>query len=203
MGECQSEDPFVCFGTKPTQRAGTRDLPWDQKKTKEGRSQSQQKWAEQGSRQERAVNRSRGKPTARMCGPGCQVGHRERMNQHSGWLCGNFTQIHALDSSQNARKMSQTSPLLRLEWTQVRVCSLIFHPLGCVCYVFCVCKVMWNTLGQRWEKPLDNLMAMSGLGVCDSGDWPAVYCHIGLRSPSHECPYHETKQSDGEIPVML
>ena len=29
--ECQSENSFVCFGAKPTQRACARDLPWDQK----------------------------------------------------------------------------------------------------------------------------------------------------------------------------
>ena len=37
-GGCQSEDPFVCFGTKPTERACVRDLPRDQKQTMEGRS---------------------------------------------------------------------------------------------------------------------------------------------------------------------
>ena len=31
---------------------------------------------------------------------------------------------------------------------------------------------MWNTPGRRWEKPLDNLMAMSGLGGWDSGGRP-------------------------------
>ena len=37
VGECQSEDPFVCFGAKPTQRACVRDLPRDRKKTREGK----------------------------------------------------------------------------------------------------------------------------------------------------------------------
>ena len=37
----ESEDPFVCFGMKPTHRACTRDLPQDRKTTKEGRSQGQ------------------------------------------------------------------------------------------------------------------------------------------------------------------
>ena len=36
---------------------------------------------------------------------------------------------------------------------------------------------MWNTPGQRWEKPLDDLMAMSGLEGWDSEGRPAVYCH--------------------------
>ena len=39
---------------------------------------------------------------------------------------------------------------------------LFFYPLGCVCCGLCVHKEMWNTSGQRWEKPLDDLMAMSG-----------------------------------------
>ena len=34
---CQSKDPFVCFGAKPTQRACARDLPRDRKKTREKR----------------------------------------------------------------------------------------------------------------------------------------------------------------------
>ena len=29
VGECLSEDSFVCFGTKPTQRASTRDFLQD------------------------------------------------------------------------------------------------------------------------------------------------------------------------------
>ena len=40
---CQSENPFVCFGVKPTQRACMRDLPWDRKWTREGRSKRGQK----------------------------------------------------------------------------------------------------------------------------------------------------------------
>ena len=36
---------------------------------------------------------------------------------------------------------------------------------------------MGNTPGQRWEKPLDDQMAMSGLGGWDCGGRPAVYCH--------------------------
>ena len=47
---------------------------------------------------------------------------------------------------------------------------------------------MWNTPGQRWEKPIDNLMAMSGLGSWESGGQPAVYCHTVCYSLSkHPC----------------
>ena len=59
---CQSENPFVCFSAKPTQRACARDLPRDQKdegsevreKTEES---SQQKGAAEIIRDERPVKR--------------------------------------------------------------------------------------------------------------------------------------------------
>ena len=74
VGECQSEDPFVCSGAKPPQRACARDLPRDQERTRDGKVQelkrrvqlraeetSQQKITEEGreetSRQNRAVGR--------------------------------------------------------------------------------------------------------------------------------------------------
>ena len=47
VGKCQSEDSFVYFGAKPTQRDCARDFPRDRKRTREGRSQSQQKRTEQ------------------------------------------------------------------------------------------------------------------------------------------------------------
>ena len=34
---CQSEDHFVCFGVKPTQRACARDYLRDRKRTREGK----------------------------------------------------------------------------------------------------------------------------------------------------------------------
>ena len=42
-----------------------------------------EQWAEQRSEQNRAVNGSRGKPIAWMCGPRSRVGQRERMSQRS------------------------------------------------------------------------------------------------------------------------
>ena len=42
---------------------------------------------------------------------------------------------------------------------------------------------MWNTPGRRWEKPLDDHMAMSGLGGWDGGVRPAVYFHFILLNP--------------------
>ena len=102
----------------------------------------------EGSQQERVVNRSWGrtngqrKVTARNCGPRGCVSQRERMSQHSWWLCGNFARIHACDSPQMHRsftKVSQTSPFLLLELTQVRVCLFFFSSTPSIVYiVFCV-----------------------------------------------------------------
>ena len=54
MGKCQSEDPFVCFGAGPEEHKG-RKVP--EQNREGGRTE---KWTEQSSRQERAVDRSRG-----------------------------------------------------------------------------------------------------------------------------------------------
>ena len=37
VGECQSEDFFVCFGAKPTQTAYARDFLQDRQKTRKGK----------------------------------------------------------------------------------------------------------------------------------------------------------------------
>ena len=60
---CQSEDPFVCFGAKPTQRACARDLPRDRKRTEQSRTEEsrerkkKQQSTELGSRQNMTVGR--------------------------------------------------------------------------------------------------------------------------------------------------
>ena len=56
-----------------------------------------------------------------------------------------------------------TSPFLRLELTQVRVCSFVFffHPPGCV---LCGRNEMCNTPGWKWEKKtLDESLAFDSL----------------------------------------
>ena len=75
----------------------------------------------------------------------------QEMSQHSLWLCGSFALIQARDSRQmhgELHKSATNSFLLRLELTQVCVCSfvLFFHPLG---YVLCVCKEMCNAPGRK------------------------------------------------------
>ena len=53
---CQSEDPFICFGTKPTQKACAQDSPRDQ--MREGKvPEREQRKADNRSQQNRAVGR--------------------------------------------------------------------------------------------------------------------------------------------------
>ena len=49
-----------------------------------------------------------------------------------------YTLALAHRCTESYAKESQTYPFLRLEQTQVRVCSLFFHPIGYVCCVLCV-----------------------------------------------------------------
>ena len=74
--------------------------------------------------------------------------------------------IHARDSWQMHGELHKsviyTSPFLRLELTQARVCSLVLflHPLGCVLRI---CKEMYNAPGPRWEKTPRWITGMSSL----------------------------------------
>ena len=109
VGECQSEDSFVCFDAKPTQRASARDLLRDRKKTREGKvpgqstvEGSQQKWGEGDSQRKAPTKRG-----ARTCGPRGRVSQRESMSQRSWLLCSNFTRIHAHDNPQKHRMLGK------------------------------------------------------------------------------------------------
>ena len=74
-------------------------------------------------------------------------------------------------------KVPKPSTFVRLELTQVRAC-LFFLPLSVVYVVLCVCKAMWNAPGRRWEKPLDNRMAMSWFKEVEIvGTGQRVYCY--------------------------
>ena len=130
VGKCQSEDSFVCFGAKATQ---------DRKRMREERSESQQKWTgqrtdqltEKGSRQKRAG--------AITCGL------RSGLANVRGWVSipYGFVEISleymltlAHRCTESYAKMSQTSPFLRLELTQV--CLFSFLPpsrLYILCFV--------------------------------------------------------------------
>ena len=166
VGKCQSEDSFVCYVTKPTQRACAWDFPQDRKRTSEGKSQGEQnrkkQWRNQGIEQTRTVERtgqsaeqgSRQKRAgARACGLRGRVGQRERMSQYSWWLCGNFIQIHTCDSSQNAIKVSKTSLFLHMELTTVYDSLFFFSsPLSVVYVVFCVSVKKCEILLARDER---------------------------------------------------
>ena len=119
---CLSEDPFVCFGAKPTQRVRlpTRPEEDERRKVSERTEETSRQTGavdrsgqstDQDSQQESAVDRSREKPTGRTCGIRGRVGQRERMSQRSGWLCENFARIHAQDISQKLRRLGQCHKL--------------------------------------------------------------------------------------------
>ena len=60
VGMCgrQSDDLFVCYGVKPTQRACARDLPRVRKRRMEGRSQKRQKETVSRRERQRLVDRT-------------------------------------------------------------------------------------------------------------------------------------------------
>ena len=99
---------------------------------------SQEKEEEQRSGLNRPVSR-RKRSTAGTCEHRGLVSQRERMSQRPWWFCGNFARIHARDSSQNARKVSQTSPFLRKELTRVCVCLFSFLPPSRLCVLCFEC----------------------------------------------------------------
>ena len=81
VGKCHSEDPFVCFGAKPTQRACAWYLLRYLRKTREVRSQGEQR-----RRQNRAFDR-RGQSTE--VGRSRQSREEDRRRQSAGerwWL---------------------------------------------------------------------------------------------------------------------
>ena len=156
--KCLSEDPFVCFGTKPTQRACTQDFPRDWKRTKEGRSQNRKKQrtgkSTEGGRQQksaeqnRAVNRreqSREVRGSQLLGP---VNPEARLANVREWVSVpggfvgilfeyTFTIVHRCTESYT--KVSQTFLFLHLELTQVHDCLFLFSSTILVVYVvFCV-----------------------------------------------------------------
>ena len=147
---CQSEDPFVCFGIKPTQRACA---PPDRKRTREERSQSrQEKEAEQRSWQNRGSQQSREERW--MLEP---VDSEAGLANMRGWVSipGGFVGISleytltlAHRCTESHAKVSQTSPFLHLELTQVRLFVLFSSTLSVVYVVLCCVSV------KKCEIPL-------------------------------------------------
>ena len=106
VSERQSEDSFVCFGVKPTQRAWARDFQRDRKKTRKSKVQEQSRKSD-----------SQGKwPSER------------------GWVsvpdsCVGISFGYTLARATECQKSAKISPFLRLGLTQVRAC-LFFLPLS-------------------------------------------------------------------------
>ena len=126
--------PFVCFGSKPTQRASTRDFPRDQKKADNRRKQNRTVNRREESTEVGGSRRSeKGK-----CGTRGRVGQRERMSQRFWWLCRNFARIHARDSPQKATEKCHKVLFLRFVLTHVRDCSSFLPPsrLCMLCFMF-------------------------------------------------------------------
>ena len=128
---CQSEDPSVRFGAKPTQRACARDFLRDKKRTREGRPHNQEKSAEET----RGVG-SREQVTASKCGPDAGLATVRGLVS----LPGNFVRISleytlaiACRCTERCTKLSETSPFLRLELIQVHDCLFSFLPPSLLC----------------------------------------------------------------------
>ena len=124
----------------------------------------------QTSEQKKAVNRSRGKATVRerrlISEQLAPVDSEARSANARGWTCvpGGCVGIslgYTLVIARCTQKCHKRLP--SCTWTQpksVLVCSS-FLPPSQLCMLSFVCKAMWNTPGRRWEKLLDNRMAMN------------------------------------------
>ena len=183
-------NPFVCFDPNITQRVCGRDYQRDRKRTREGRSQREQK---------KPVDRtgqSAGESSHQKSGEvegwkrrllGSLDSDVELANVR-GWVSvpGGFVRISLVYTfaiahrcTESYTKVSQTSSFLRLELTQVHVCLLSFLPPSRLCMLYSMFfKEIWSSPGRRWEKPLNDRMAMIGLGGWDSGVSQRVYCCI-------------------------
>ena len=151
MDESQSEDSFVRFGAKPTQRACLRDFLRDREKTRESKVPGQS--TEESSQQKLGEGAGQRKVTAKRgvgtCGLRGRVGQREKMSQRSWWLCGNFTTDYRyiktpLNSVKNFSLLALgAKPSLCL------FVLLFFHSLGCVCCVLCC---LYSNVKCPWLK---------------------------------------------------
>ena len=112
---CHSEDLFVCFGAKPTERAWARGLPCDQKWRREGpREDSENQLKKEGRREQSAWDRYPEKDTVsrrRLWEDGSKTVKRWVSNP-SG-LVEVLRKIYALDSLQMHREMHKS---VTLKW---------------------------------------------------------------------------------------
>ena len=173
---CQPENPFVCFGAKTTQRAWVRDPPRDRKRSREGRSQRRQRESVNKGRQKDTVSRREQKgpvdragqsgrwkqdreerrtevrkTTAKTCWS-TEAGltnARKWVSIPSGFVevSRNYTPAIDCRCAESYTKVSQTSPFLRLELTQARVCLFFSSTLSvvlCLSVKKCVMPLVWN-----------------------------------------------------------
>ena len=144
---CRSENHFVCFGARPTERAWGRFLLQDRKWRREGRSLRKLRKPVDKEGLKRTVSRREQKRLVDRTGQSRAV---DRTGQ-SAFLVALWK-----------FRTNTYSLLLRLELTQGRVCSfvLFFHPLDCV---LCVRKEMCNapTGSEMRKNPLDESLASS------------------------------------------
>ena len=155
---CQSENPFVCFGAKPSQRACAWDLPRDRK--------------DEGRKSDRTVDKGEEKKTVGMRGQSREGNSQEKGTTETSrqnrsvnrWadIARGFVRVsawvNACISSQNTQKVSQTPPPL----------ALGADPSPCLFFSSTLSFLLWLSVKQceilpRWEKPLDESLAMSGL----------------------------------------
>ena len=139
---CQSDDPFVCFGTKPAQRAYAQDRKW----TREGRSERGQKDSQQEvpgeDSQEMRVGQRRGQSTESQKGGFWDLlTHRGRVNQReemSALLVAlwEFSLKFTLALAHRMHKKCHGISLLHLELTQVCVCIFSFLPPSWLCFTY-------------------------------------------------------------------
>ena len=110
--------------------------------------------------QEKATVRER-RLLSKVLGP---VDPEARSASAKGWVSApgscveNFVQVHARDRHRSTECEKSVKNFSHLT---PRANPNISSILSCLCGVLCVCKAMGNTSGRRWEKPLDDWMAMS------------------------------------------
>ena len=138
------------------QRIPLSVLAWNhtlrsRKRTREGRSQREQKKpndrtgqsAGESCQQKSVEADGEKKATAGTCGSRGRVDQREWMSQHSWWLCGDFARIHAPDSPQIQGKLHKSVTNfshLVLGANPSPCLFVLFPPLSRLCMLCFVCR---------------------------------------------------------------
>ena len=182
VSECQLQDTFVCFGAKRTQSACLRDFLRNWKFTREGKVPDQ--WTEEGSQQERAVDRSRGKATFEQREELGPVDLEARSVKARGWVSipggfvGIFAWIHALDNSHMSRKLHKSVANFSL-------LALWPNPSPCFFFLLFLCMLylvyMQNNVKCPWPEMRETTRRSEGhelvveVVIVGTSQW--VYCH--------------------------